>query len=120
MTERALEIVSLNDPGGLGLDPDILAAGDRIIEVSGQATGDPLDFYYITALDSFIEDDTGGPGLKFKVERRDGSVRDIRLTLLELQQLNVTFAPMDFRRCRCKCKFCFVDQMPPGLRPTLY
>ncbi len=120
MTERALEIVSLNDPDGLGLDPDILAVGDRIIEVSGQATGDPLDFYYITALDSFIEDDSGDPGLKFKVERRDGTVRDISLTLLELQQLNVTFAPMDFRRCRCKCKFCFVDQMPAGLRPTLY
>jgi putative radical SAM enzyme (TIGR03279 family) len=27
---------------------------------------------------------------------------------------------MDFRRCRCKCPFCFVDQMPKGMRETLY
>jgi putative radical SAM enzyme (TIGR03279 family) len=120
MTEKSLKIVSLNDPASLGLDPDILVAGDRIIEVSGQPAGDPLDFYYITAIDSLIEDESDAPGLKLKVERLDGTVRDVRLTMADLQQLDVTFAPMDFRRCRCKCKFCFVDQMPPGLRETLY
>jgi putative radical SAM enzyme (TIGR03279 family) len=34
--------------------------------------------------------------------------------------LEIWFEAMDFRRCRCKCPFCFVDQMPKGMRETLY
>ncbi len=26
----------------------------------------------------------------------------------------------DYRSCRNKCIFCFIDQMPPGMRETLY
>ncbi len=26
----------------------------------------------------------------------------------------------DIKRCRCRCIFCFVDQLPPDLRPSLY
>ena len=26
----------------------------------------------------------------------------------------------DYRSCSNKCIFCFIDQMPPGMRPTLY
>ena len=41
----------------------------------------------------------------------------------EDEDLGVTFENglMDeYRSCRNKCMFCFIDQMPPGMRETLY
>ena len=41
----------------------------------------------------------------------------------EYQELGLTFENgmmSDYRSCRNKCIFCFIDQMPPGMRETLY
>jgi len=37
-----------------------------------------------------------------------------------IEGMEIFFEAMDFRRCRCKCPFCFVDQMPKGMRDSLY
>ncbi len=34
--------------------------------------------------------------------------------------LHAEFEKMSTRRCINNCRYCFVDQMPPGMRPTLY
>jgi len=111
MADRALEIVSIKDPADFGLDPGILAVGDRILEVAGETAEDQLDFHFHASR---------GKTVAIKVARRDGRVEDIALPTAAVAGLEIWFEAMDFRRCRCKCPFCFVDQMPKGMRDSLY
>lgn len=111
MADRSLEIVSMKDPADFGLAPGVLAVGDRILEVAGRPTGDQIDFHFHTSR---------GKTVTIRVERKDGRVENITLPTAAVAGLEIWFEAMDFRRCRCKCPFCFVDQMPRGKRDTLY
>jgi putative radical SAM enzyme (TIGR03279 family) len=111
MADRALEIVSMKNPEDFGLAPGVLAVGDRIIEVAGRRAEDPLDFHFHSSR---------GRTVSMRVERRDGRVESVVLPTAAVAGLEIWFEAMDFRRCRCKCPFCFVDQMPRGRRETLY
>lgn len=111
MADKALEIVSMKNPADFGLDPNILAVGDRIVEVAGKPAEDQLDFHFHSSK---------GKTVSVRVERKDGTVADIVLPTSAVAGLEIWFEAMDFRRCRCKCPFCFVDQMPKGMRETLY
>jgi putative radical SAM enzyme (TIGR03279 family) len=111
MDEKALEIIKLTDPSRFGLPADILEKGDVLLEISGRAAADQLDFHYYAA---------AGPDVALKVKKAAGAVKDITIDADILHKLELTFAPMQFKRCRCKCPFCFVDQMPQGMRDTLY
>ncbi len=111
MADRALEILSLNDPRRFGLDPDVLRVGDRVLEVAGEAAKDPLDFHFHASSEN---------ALTIIVQRGDEPERTVTLPPEAVAGLNIHFQAMDFRRCRCKCPFCFVDQMPSGMRESLY
>jgi putative radical SAM enzyme (TIGR03279 family) len=111
MAERALRIVSMKDPADFGLDARVLSVGDRVVEVAGRPAEDQLDFHFHASR---------GKSVSIKVERADGRVEDVVLPTSAVAGLEIWFEAMDFRRCRCKCPFCFVDQMPKGMRETLY
>jgi len=86
-----------------------LKPGDRVVRVNGRPVQDELDFRFFTA----------GDRASLEVSYSSGDAcRRIPVTGEESRQLS--FAPMQTRRCRNRCLFCFVDQMPPGLRKTLY
>jgi len=111
MADRALEIVSMKDPAQFGLDPSALAVGDRIIEVAGEVATDQLDWAFYASK---------GKSVSIRVQKKNGLVEDVVLPSRAVAGLEIWFKAMDFRRCRCKCPFCFVDQMPKGLRASLY
>jgi putative radical SAM enzyme (TIGR03279 family) len=111
MADRSLEIVSMKNPADFGLAPDILAVGDRILSVAGKPAEDQIDFHFHTA---------SGKSVAIRVQRKGGAIEDIVLPTSAVAGLELWFEAMDFRRCRCKCPFCFVDQMPGGMRETLY
>jgi putative radical SAM enzyme (TIGR03279 family) len=111
MADKVLEIIKLNDPSRFGLRADILSVGDVLIEISGRPSGDQLDFHYYASADQKV---------LLKVRKKNGTIEDVSIDTDILHKLDLTFSPMDFKRCRCKCPFCFVDQMPPGMRDTLY
>jgi putative radical SAM enzyme (TIGR03279 family) len=111
MADRALEIISMKNPEKFGLDPSVLAVGDRILEVAGEKAADQLDWHFYASQ---------GKSVSIKVQRPDGRIEDIVLPSETVAGLEIWFEAMDFRRCRCKCVFCFVDQMPKGLRKSLY
>jgi putative radical SAM enzyme (TIGR03279 family) len=111
MADKALEIVSMKNPEDFGLAPDVLAVGDRVLEVAGKPAEDQIDFHFHTAR---------GKTVNIRVERKDGRVENVVLPTAAVAGLEIWFEAMDFRRCRCKCPFCFVDQMPKGNRETLY
>ncbi len=90
-----------------------LRAGDRLLALNGQPLRDVIDVQvYADAAD-----------LEFLVER-DGTRLTLRARRRYGQPLGLEFAEPLFdgppRVCRNGCDFCFVAQMPPGLRRSLY
>lgn len=101
----------MKDPADFGLDPSVLRVGDKIVAVAGEKAEDQLDWHFYASR---------GKTVRVTVERPDGRVEDVTLPSETVAELEIWFRAMDFRRCRCKCPFCFVDQMPKGLRKSLY
>jgi len=88
-----------------------IGPADVILAVNGEAVLDIIDYQFLTAEDSLtIRVQSGGLEREVRVDREEG--RDLGLGFLE--PFGAT------RRCANRCLFCFVDQLPSGLRPTLY
>lgn len=90
---------------GLGLKP-----GDCVQSVDGEPVNDVIDFKYLSAEER----------ITLVVHAREGGSRTLTLRKDPDDALGLEFAPLRIRRCRNKCIFCFVDQMPPGCRASLY
>jgi putative radical SAM enzyme (TIGR03279 family) len=86
-----------------------LRRGDRIVAVDGNVVVDELDLRFFAAAQEFRLDAVRrGTAVSFGVTRSSGYT------------LGVEFRPAAIRRCANRCIFCFIDQMPPGLRSGLY
>ncbi len=89
-----------------------LRRGDRLIRLNGREIIDVLDF-------RFEEEET-----KISVGfLRDDAEQTVSISKGEYEELGLVFAESlmdDYRSCRNDCVFCFINQMPPGMRETLY
>lgn len=89
-----------------------IAVGDILLTINGQEIGDILDYqFYATEKKLVIGLDRGGKPLTVKVKKA------------EYEELGVeceTYLMDRQRHCRNKCVFCFIDQLPKGLRESLY
>jgi len=83
--------------------------GDIVLSVNGHRVDDRLDFLFATKDESDIE---------LEIER-DGKILSVHLKANN-GDFGIEIAPLKIRRCTNRCVFCFVDQMPPGLRSSLY
>ncbi|MBQ8289009.1 MAG: DUF512 domain-containing protein [Clostridia bacterium] len=103
-------IVSV-ERGSLAEKADI-RAGDILISVNGNDIADVLDyrFYLIDRTLSLLLH--RGPDL-LTVEIKKGEYDDIGLEF-------ETYLMDKKQTCRNKCIFCFIDQLPRGMRETLY
>jgi NifB/MoaA-like Fe-S oxidoreductase len=89
-----------------------LTAGDRILTINGRVLRDAIDFQFYGAEDR----------LDLGVER-DGTRRAVRLTRRPGTELGVELEaprPGDIATCANKCVFCFIHQLPRGMRRSLY
>ena len=87
--------------------------GEKLISIGGHAVEDVLDYRF------FGYD----PDPEVELEAPDGSRRTVRVKKPEAEELGLNFETylMDEPRpCSNHCLFCFVDQMAPGCRDTLY
>ena len=90
-----------------------ICAGDELLAVNGNPVKDIFDYQYECA-DTEIE---------VTVRHKDGEKDTFLLEKTEDEDPGLVFDDgiMDeYRRCRNKCIFCFIDQMPRGMRDTLY
>ncbi len=98
-------------------DSDAAAAGicpgDIIEEINGHVPEDELDFRFYACEDTVV----------LTVLKTDGSREMIEFDEIESPDLGIQFESALFgnaKRCTNSCIFCFIDQLPPGMRDTLY
>ena len=88
-------------------------AGDTLVAVNKNEIRDVLDYrFYIT-----------DRNITLSLVREDGEEYEVSLRKREYDDVGLEFETplMDKKHtCKNKCIFCFVDQMPKGLRETLY
>ena len=99
-------------PGSIAEEMEI-EAGDYLLEVNGTTIVDIFD-YQLLCMDEFID---------VVIEKSNGEQWEIEIEKDENEELGLEFENglMDeYRSCCNKCMFCFIDQMPPGMRETLY
>ena len=86
--------------------------GDLLSAINGHKVKDVLDYMYYAAETSVTLDIVRhGEELTFRVEKDEYD--DLGLEF-------ETFLMDSKQRCSNNCVFCFIDQMPPGMRETLY
>lgn len=111
MSKNTVGIIDIVKPNSIAEDLGWLP-GDEIISVNGHAMSDVIDYQYYTAEEYLkVMVRRGAQSAEFEIEK------DIDL------DLGVTFKDTLFdgvRTCGAKCVFCFVDQLPKGLRKPLY
>ena len=97
------------------IEPDSLAfragfqSGDRILSINGEEIRDLIDFRVHSSESQ----------LSFEVER-SGDAYIVDVERISGEDVGISFDEMPLRRCNNKCVFCFLHQMPPGLRRSLY
>lgn len=87
--------------------------GETLLSINGNEIVDVLDYRFYQLNSS----------LELKVRNAKGEVRLVRVRKPEYEELGLDFDTylMDREKsCRNKCIFCFIDQLPKGLRETLY
>lgn len=95
-------------PDGIG-DAMGLRPGDVLESINGQPVRDPIDYrFYMGDEDVVTAVRRGDERFLFEIEKE---IDD---------DLGVDFEDMPILKCDNKCVFCFLHQMPKGLRKTLY
>lgn len=92
----------------LGIEP-----GDYLLSINGTEIEDVFDYRFLVD-DEYIE---------MTVQKADGEIWELEIEKDYEEEIGIEFENglMDeYRSCHNKCIFCFIDQMPKGMRDTLY
>lgn len=112
MKKKNEHIVEKVLPGSIAEEMEI-TPGDALLEINGHKIEDIFDYQYYTQ-DEYIEILVRKPsGEEWLLEIDKGYDEDLGITF-ENGLMD------DYRSCHNKCIFCFIDQMPKGMRDTLY
>lgn len=87
--------------------------GDELLSINGETIEDVFDYHYLVN-DEYLE---------LLIRKPSGEEWELEIDKDLEEDLGLEFenSLMDeYRSCRNHCVFCFIDQMPPGMRETLY
>jgi putative radical SAM enzyme (TIGR03279 family) len=96
-------------PGSVAEEMEI-APGDRLLSINSRPRRDIIDYLY----------NCNDEEITLEIVKPDGEVWEIELEQEEGEPLGLTFTPPEPAECGNKCVFCFVHQLPRGLRSPLY
>ena len=105
-------IVKCVEPGSIA-EECAIEKGDIIEKIDGCEIKDFLDFKFYTASDYYV----------LTVIKKNGETEEIEVYNDDYEELGVDFENQlmdEPRRCRNNCIFCFMDQLPKDVRPTMY
>ena len=90
-----------------------IEAGDILVAINDREIEDIFDYQY------YVEDDY----IEVLIRKPDGEEWVLEIDKDPDEDLGIVFENGlmdDYRSCHNKCIFCFIDQMPKGMRETLY
>jgi putative radical SAM enzyme (TIGR03279 family) len=90
-----------------------IEAGDELLDINGSEVKDVFDYRYLIQ-DEYIE---------LGIKKPDGEEWLLEIDKEEFEDLGIVFESglMDkAKSCSNKCIFCFIDQLPKGMRENLY
>ena len=104
-------VISGADPGSIACQLGF-KKGDILVSINGYEITDVIDYMYYSECETLeIKALCGGQAVEFDIEK----------DACEPLGLNFETYLIDSQRsCKNKCIFCFIDQLPKGLRPSLY
>ena len=103
-------VIQTVTPGSIA-DELGVEAGDRLLAIDGRPLRDIIDYSYHTAAEE---------ELLLEVAKPDGELWELEIQREPGEPFGLTFAAPEPARCRNNCVFCFVHQLPKGLRKPLY
>lgn len=99
-------------PGSIAEELE-LEPGDKLLSVNGNEISDVFDYHYFTNEEYLV----------VNVEKKNGEEWELEIQKEYEEDLGLEFENGlmdDYKSCHNKCIFCFIDQMPEGMRDTLY
>ena len=105
-------IIKAVEPGSIAEELEV-EAGDVLLAINNQEIEDVFD-YRCMILEEYLE---------VLIRKADGEEWLLEVDKDEDEDLGLEFETdlmSDYRSCTNKCIFCFIDQMPKGMRDTLY
>lgn len=109
--ERQGHKIRAIEPGSIAEELE-LEPGDVLLEINGNPIQDVFDYKYYEDSENMV----------MLVEKADKELWELE-TWHDYEDLGIVFENSlmsDYKSCCNKCIFCFIDQMPPGMRETLY
>ena len=108
MAIRILSVMNGSIADRIGIE-----AGETLLQINGEDIIDDIDYQALTSDEKLV----------LSVEGKDRVVRTLKIKKKSYTPLGIRLDEriiLQPRRCRNKCLFCFVDQLPKGMRETLY
>ena len=105
---RILQVISGSPAETAGI-----RAGETLLKINNEPVIDEIDYQALTACSV----------ISVELSDKEGKLRTVRLKKDEFERLGLVLDEtivMSPRRCRNHCQFCFVDQLPKGMRNSLY
>lgn len=90
-----------------------LVAGDIVVSINGKPLKDIFDYHYSMS----------NHRIRLKIKKSNGNLERLRIYKEEYEDIGLRFKEdlIDGQKsCTNKCVFCFIDQLPVGMRETLY
>ena len=112
MNKKKGHVIGFVEPDGIGAELGI-EPGDKLLQINNEDIGDIFDYQFL------VQDEH----LDMLIEKPDGEQWLLDIDKDFDEDLGIEFENGlmdDYKSCSNKCIFCFIDQMPKGMRPTLY
>ncbi len=90
-----------------------IVEGDKILKIDDVEIVDYLDYKFLSASSEFV----------MTVEKASGELLEFEIENEFAEDLGINFDDILFgsaKSCTNKCVFCFIDQLPKGMRETMY
>lgn len=91
-----------------------LVPGDCLLSINGSEVQDALDYHLMIQEEELVLE---------VIKEGSGELWELAIEKDEEEDLGLSFDTNlmdDYKSCRNKCVFCFIDQLPEGMRETLY
>jgi len=112
MSKTKGALVSSVDDGSIAFELSI-DKGDEILKIDDTEIVDYLDYKFLSVSDEFV----------MTVKKASGEIIEFEIENSLGEDLGINFDDVLFgstKSCTNKCIFCFIDQLPKGMRETMY